>query len=424
MSMIPLTHVCRYWRDSIISTPENWTLIRNRWLKLAKLSLERAKAAPLAIHLHVQLDRKFVDLLRSHVESIESLSYRGYSVLGGLIKALPNFPKSTPKLRSLALEERSRPDLRLLNPFEFSTDTMLRELPLSHVPLLPSLLSLRSLTKFFLFDTHFDLHVDTLLNFLEENRSLESASLMATFTKPSLTHSRRRTPVGNRLQHLLLSGHSAVDLRPLISGIALRKGATLALDLSGAEALARIFSGVPTTHLSNLSSPTSMEYRQSPRKIRLIGADGSFSCYDRGSTKTSFEEFPHLPLASVRELRLQCCGSRILTEFRLSFSPSLEVLAIHGGSSISFLSPEPSTSTPSPSLRTLAFMDCVITKDFMATLTQIALHRKNSTSKSLHRVVIVGSKWQFPPRASVQRLREYVPIVEVLMGREFPKDLS
>src|SRR5882762_10368238 len=50
-SIIPLTHVCRYWRDSIISMPENWALISSDWRKLAELSLERAKAAPLSVRL-------------------------------------------------------------------------------------------------------------------------------------------------------------------------------------------------------------------------------------------------------------------------------------------------------------------------------------------------------------------------------------
>ena len=45
-SIIPLTHVCRYWRESIISTPKNWMLISSEQEGLAALSLERCKAAP------------------------------------------------------------------------------------------------------------------------------------------------------------------------------------------------------------------------------------------------------------------------------------------------------------------------------------------------------------------------------------------
>ena len=64
-------------------------------------------------------------------------------------------------------------------------------------------------------------------------------------------------------------------------------------------------------------------------------------------------------------------------------------------------------------------MDCDIAEDFLAHLAQIALYREK-----LRRVVIIDSNGQFPPAASIQRLRECVPVVEVLEGKEFPKDLS
>jgi len=43
-SIFSLTHVYRYWRDSIISSSDSWTLIFSEWKDLAALSLERAKA--------------------------------------------------------------------------------------------------------------------------------------------------------------------------------------------------------------------------------------------------------------------------------------------------------------------------------------------------------------------------------------------
>ena len=388
------------------------------------MSLERAKEAPLVIHLEFRLERGFLDLLRPHVQSITSLSCEGYSVVEELAQALPHFPESTPKLRSLALEDRSsRTKWGLVDQFEFSTHTMLKELSLSYVPLLPSILSLRTLTKFSLCDRDFQLPLDTLLSFLEENRSLESATFEIMFAEPSLSHSQRRTPVGNGLRHLSIMASEAANIRPLISNIALQEGATLTLELYGKGGITEIFSGVSLMHLSNLSSPTFMEYRHSSRSIRLLGVDGCFSYNGYRDPKIPFEGFPLLPLASVRELHLKCCGSWILADFCPSFFPSLEVLAIDRGSSISFLSPELPSSTPSPLLKTLAFLDCVITEDFMAILAQIALRRKNDVSTSLHRVVIIDSGCEFPPDASVERLREYVPIVEVFRGKEFPKDL-
>lgn len=60
----------------------------------------------------------------------------------------------------------------------------------------------------------------------------------------------------------------------------------------------------------------------------------------------------------------------------------------------------------------------------MDKLEQVALDRERHTSSSLHRVVIVSSKGQFPSADSVGRLRKYVPNVEVLEGKELPEDLS
>ena len=45
-AIIPLTRVCRYWGESIISIPENWTMVFSHRRNFVALSLERAKAAP------------------------------------------------------------------------------------------------------------------------------------------------------------------------------------------------------------------------------------------------------------------------------------------------------------------------------------------------------------------------------------------
>ncbi|KAF9784626.1 hypothetical protein BJ322DRAFT_1109338 [Thelephora terrestris] len=49
--IVKLTHVCRYWRESIASDPQNWTQISNLRKGLTALALKRAKAAPLQVTL-------------------------------------------------------------------------------------------------------------------------------------------------------------------------------------------------------------------------------------------------------------------------------------------------------------------------------------------------------------------------------------
>lgn len=107
-SVVPLTHVCQYWRNSVVSTPDNWTPISSEREDLAALSLERAKAAPLTVHLDLsrpesKIDSSFLKLLQPHTQKIRSLFIPGIFASKELVRVLPNFPKSMPDLQSLIL---------------------------------------------------------------------------------------------------------------------------------------------------------------------------------------------------------------------------------------------------------------------------------------------------------------------------------
>ena len=441
--IIPLTHVCKYWRNSIISAPENWTRISNCRTKLAELSLERAKAAPLEVSITFGFGNRSFDLLLPHAHKVVSLECDGLTAMEELAQALPNFPKSMPKLQSLSLSSHTYNDRgRVIDPFDFSTHTTLRKLSLYDFPLLPSFLGLRALTEFNLLATGRSLHVDTLLRFLEENQSLEHASLNVNFEDASLSRPRRQIPIKSTLQYLLVFCGDEGVAKLLISNIALRKGATLELTHARCGAFERILSGVSTTHLPGLSSPISMEYQLSPRRIQLLGTDGSSFMYASGEGPPLLGvEFPVLRLANMREIRFKCYRSWVPSHLHLSSFPSLEILAVGAHDtgdlfaydddspfdlftprgSLSPVLPDPRSS---PSLKTLAFLDRAITEDFMAKLTRVALDRRNHTSTSLRRVVIMNSEGRFPSVGSIKRLRKYVSIVELLEGKELPKGLS
>ncbi|KAF9784676.1 hypothetical protein BJ322DRAFT_1109382 [Thelephora terrestris] len=429
-SIVPLTHVCRFWRDSIISTSEIWALISNERMELTELSLERAKALPLTVHLRLGKKGKRgpINLLLPHVEKI--VSFGCVNPKAEELTRLLDFPKSMPKLRSLSLERAEPIGQNLpIDSFDFSTHFRLRELSLHNFLIVPSFLSLRTLTKLILWDRNIRIHVDVLLSFLEQNYSLESVSLTIKFEEPSLCHSHRKTPVGNGLYHLSITSDDTTSIRALISGIALQGGGALRISLNGNDAgetgLTGVISGVSTNHLPNLSSPIYMEYAPFPRRITLVGPNGSFWYGGSLPTEGPFPEFPLLPLASIRELRLvfrkHCALECALEQFRLSSFPSLEILAVNYG--VSFLSTVLPDSTSSPSLRTLALLDCKISEEFMNQLAQVALDRENA-STSLRRVVIIDSEGQFPSATSVERLRGCVSVVELLEGKEFPEDLS
>ena len=432
-SIVPLTHVCQYWRDSIISTPDNWTSISNEWEGLAVLSLERAKAAPLAMHLDMyKLDPtkhpRLHKLLLSHIQYTRSLYATGIST-ANLAQNLPDFPKSMPNLRSLTLMNGigGQVDWPQLDPFDFSAHT-LRDLSLRNVPLHPPFLSIRTLMELTIVDYHSNLHLDVLLDFLEENHSLESAKLSIGFVEPSLCRSRRQTPIRSRLQHLSISCMDAADGLALISGIALRRGAALEIFYYGGNTkLADLLSGLSTMHLPNLSAPIFMKYRppsKLPTTIRLLGPGGSFGLSGYFYLQNDFRESFPFTLDTIREIRLEYHAPSIPTEILLSSFPSLEVFVISNGACISLvlsaLFPNP---TSSPLLKTLAFLNCVMTEDFMDELAQFASRREKTTSASVHRVVITGSDGGLPSVASIERLRKCVPVVEVTEGHKLPMDL-
>ena len=422
--IVPLTHICQYWRNSIVSTPGNWTLICNERESLAALSLERAKTAPLTIRLNMdKLEMtkhpRFRKILLSHIQYTRSLSLSGFYTTKELTRALPNFPKSMPNLQSMTLmndgpAEQTQP----IDPFNFPSRT-LRVLSLHNIPLYPSFLGAGTLTRLTVVDRYFNIHLDTLLEFLGKSSSLESATLDIEFAKPSPPRSRSQLPIRNRLRHLSIYCYDAMDGQALISSVALSRGAALEIHYNGR--LADLLSGVSMPHLPNLSSPTFMEYRSSSQKsIRWLGPNGSFSlrgCFRLGGV---FDQSPSFPLDSIREFRLEHRAPSIPTEIHLSFFPSLEVLVIEHCICISqVLAALLQNPTYPPSLKTLAFLNCVITEGFMENLARLASERA-----SLRRVVIVGSDGGLPSEALVEWLRKRVPVVEVAEGWELPTDMS
>jgi hypothetical protein len=431
-STVPLTHVCRYWRESIISTPGNWTLVSSERVGLMRLSLERCKTAPIKLWLDMDQVRKkpgFSDSIVPYIQNTETLRLRRISTPDELTRTLPNFPQSMPNLRSLSLSGKPQRD-QSVDPFQPLT------LPLTHLslvnfPLYPTFLSPRTLTDLTLRYPRFDLHLDTLLDFLERNPSLERASLDIRFTRSSFRSSRRQVAIGNRLRNLSITTADVWDNNALISNIALQTGAHLEISLYDRSAgFNGVLSVIYAARLSNLQSPAFMEYHADRRDVRLLGPNGSFSFKRLRGLECPFAEFPLLPLTEVRSFRLirdawKATGfpTNPIT-FPLSSFPALETLAIEYETNISgLLSTVFSNPSSSRSLKTLAFLDCTITEDFMKELAQFASNRKNTTSAWLHHIVIVNSRENLPSVTSIDTLKKYVPVVDARIGKELPADL-
>ena len=309
----------------------------------------------------------------------------------------------------------------------------LTHLSLVFLPLCPFLRRLTTLINLTLHNYRFDLHIDTFLDFLEANLALEHATLDVRFTRPAFRDSLRQVGIVNRLRSLSIRSTAASEINAFMSGIPLRKGTHLKIDLRGRNTgLGRVLSGVPVAHLSNLQSPTSMEYRPDDRSVELLGPNGSF-LFNCASRRTHpFTEFPLLQLAHIKAFRLvrRVLGPREPhTNFpRITFPlldlPDLETLAIECEIAIphllSTLFADPSSS---PSLNTLAFLDCRLDRACMEALTKFASDREKTTSARLYRVVIVSSGRNLPNFASIDALGECVPVVDVRVGKTLPAEL-
>ena len=401
------------------------------------MCLKRAKSAPLDITLHPSStlhlspprgDHSLSDILIPYTQNIKILGV--YYVSASELKTiLPNFPQSMPNLESLTFmswgnkwDQFIGPS-ETIDPFESLART-LKHLSLFRLPLHPSLLKLRTLTKLDLHDFHCKHHLDTLLEFLEENCSLASATLEIMFIEPSLHISRRQNPIRNRLRYLQIVCSDTAEGQALISGIALPKGATLEVygcPTSGSGVgVNDILSGISTTHLLNLPSPTFMEYHAYTRDIRLVGPSGSARFCTRSCSEIPFIEFPLLPLTNIRRLYFDTRwwdmiqpppGPAVFTH--LSFFPALETLTIAHNTDLShLLSPLFSSPASSPSLEGLVFLGCSITEEVMEELTQFASDRKDTTSAWLRRVAIHHREGGFPS-ASVCKLEKHVPVVNL-----------
>ena len=423
--IVPLTHVCQYWRESIITTPANWTLISSSRADLAALSLKRSKDALLQLQLDtasVKRDHEFRDLIAPYIQNIETLLFDGLEAIEDLTQILPNFPQSTPNLRTLVLgtlggEPGWDPSA---DPFELFPDT-LRSLTLYDIPLYPSFLKLKTLTKLSL-NYYTDLTpLETVLDFLEGNQSLENVDLVIDF--PTWM-SRGRTVILGRLRHLSITSSDVLIAGTLISRIPLQGGAHLEVsfrDNGRGMGLYEIMHRISLAPL--IPPPTFMEYGSLTPMVRLVGPNGSFSYHHEGSRGVPFDDLCELPLANIRELRLAHRDPSI--EFHPPSFPVLETLTVQNGTDVSHLFSAlfPNPSFP-PYLKTLGFLDCDITEEFMEELSQFASDRKKTTSAWLHRVVIVHQEGKFPSVASIRELEKHIPIVDVQFGRILPTNLT
>ena len=453
-----MSHVCSYWRESVISVPGVWNWVSSRKISLARLSLERCKAVPLEVSFDICGGNApdFFDLIKPHVQNIKALAIycdKGIRNFDSkTARTLEKFLPSTANLRSLSLSATPEcllgirlHDFRLIShdsddsdPCDkFITSTSpLTHLDLSEIPLYPSIQRVTTLTDLKIHHCYFELDLVIFLDFLEENRSLEYATIRTQFTGLSRLRGSWR-PIQNRLRYLSVSSTGAKDVTALISRIEVQSGAHLEVSCEiSIGGKAHVCPLVSTANLLNLDSPTFMGYLPGGpgvcvRAIRLLGPNGSFTMKRLPGMEVPFTEFPLLPLNDVQTFHLEYQNPAgifsmpgPITFPPLSF-PALETLVIKHGTDMSRLfSAFFSDPSAAPSLTTLAFLDCNLhSRKFMEELALFSADRKGTASAWLRRIVIIDSEGKFPSPTLIGSLREHAPVVDLLVDKGLPLDL-
>ena len=413
-------------------------MISSKSVALTELSLGRCQAASLELWLsmgQVRENPRFTAAITPYMQNTGTLHVHCISTIGELAQALPNFPQSMPNLRSLSFSSdlvRAHQDVST-DPFG-QLPFALTHLSLTSIPLYPSFRRLTTLTNLSIHNHHFDLHLDTLLDFLEANRALQHVNLNLQLAQPAFQNARRRVGIMNNLQGLSICSTSAAEINAFISRIPLQKGARLEIMFHDWSAgLIEVLSDISVTHFSNLQSPTSMEYRPDDRMIELLGPNGGFM-FRCGVPQRSapFVEFSLLQLTDIKAFRLVRRalepGEPHSNLRRITFPPLalrvVEAFTIEHELSVphllSALFADPSVSS---SLKTLGFLDCHLDEACMEALTRFVSDRKNTSSAWLRRIVIVSLRQNLPSAASIDALGEVVPVVDVRVGKTLPADL-
>ena len=432
--IIPLTHVCRYWRNAIISSPRNWASIDNRWKQLIPTCLHRARVVPLTVNIKVsaiERDETFVEAIIPHTSRIDHLSLTGYQSIEAAANVFPTFFTSTMHdLISLELQQSSDP-VELFHsrsvPPAFSIPwklSRLTSLHLTRTPLYPAITSVTSLLDLRLDGYRTPFRFPEFIGFLGANPNLQSIVLDVQFEYPP-SGSEKRVSLP-RLRRLSLTCAVPLDAKMLISSISLPRGVSLEVAGSSTNSFTTLPSFLPSppTQIREILAPImTIKYQYDPGMIQFYGSDSDLS-FRR--SPCGFAPHPELSLftvSTVRELHLKT--SYDLDPSVLSQFPALETLAlvdvVDFSTLFAFLTVEPVLC---PSLKTIGLLDCRLGPRVIRELEEVVVGRRKSTAARLYRIVIVSQAGRFPvDHDLILQLRRSVPCVDVRIDDKLP-DLS
>ena len=432
--IISLTHVCRYWRKAITSSPRNWASIGNGWKRLAPLCLERSGVVPLTVNITVSAikgDKDFLQALLPHTSRISHLSLTGYPSIEEVADDLPDFFASPIlNLTSLELEQtgepaESFPSNEIPAPPLFQHVSKLKSLRLTRTPLYPSLISIRSLVELELVGYTTPFPFGKFIGFLRLNSTLELVVLDTQFVDVPAWIFPARVVSLSHLRQLSFTCAHPIDAKALISSISFPRGVSFEVSSSRTQDSVdpRSFLPSPPTPIRRLLTPiTTIKCQDRPGVTQLYGNNSYFSFRCSGFGPHAYWEFSSFSTTAVREFHVKTSSCHDLS-WPLARLPALETLVLvditsFPHRSLDFLADEP---IPCPSLKTIAFLDCGLDRTMVGELEGVVSRRKDSTAAWLHRVVIVSRFGRLPDRQLIHRLRQFIPRVDVRIDEELPE---
>ena len=416
----------------------SWASISNKWKPLTPLCLERARAVPLAVDITVSdVDEGsyFLQALLPHVARVVHLSLAGYTSIGVVAAGLPGFfASSMPDLTSLELHQTEEPEELFPSsevPPVFESVSKIKFLHLTRTPLYPALFGIASLVELRLIGYTNPFHFETFARFLTSNPNLETAVLDVRFTIGSVRMDPARMISLARLRHLSITCAEPIDAKGLLSRVTLPPGIRLEIEYSGSDqpSLAS-FLPSPTTPIQDILTPiVAIHFGYTRVTHRVLGTNSSFSLSFRGSTYPLSGPDLHLfETTSVREFHLNLTPRDLtpsLLARLMSKLPALETLVIKNGSYWTPRVFDPLATDPllCPSLKTIAFFDCILASEVMREFEGVVVRRKHSAAAWLDRVVFICGTGVLPDYALIRQLRQHVRCVDARVDDKLP-DLS
>ena len=433
--LVALTHVCRGWREQLISRPSLWTSLDCTNVEKTRIYLDRSKASPLDIWLDDEEPPRFLNdaflLTVPHLDRLKSLSLYGSS--NDLLQLTKYFGIPVPLLEELDLRFTCAETPVIQDAIFDGNLSSLRELRLSGVIASLTWTNLSNLTTFALRQVPSNkISVTQLLNCFEHASLLRKIQLRDAFPNSSDAPLERVVPLPH-LKFLAIVAQPAHTI--LLNHLSIPTGASLKQEINFSDDKSPIptYLQKPCTSLENLSHITSVNLSfNSGVFLRLDGPSGTLYVYGNwvGVEAWGPPIMDQRILRSLAQFRIPTVERLTITQCKASLPKKVEkspvytaLLLANNLSSltltecinlpfISTLNPKQNASriVVCPELEELVLY--IQRKDFFYINELLEMVKERASSGAKLSTIRIVSSQEFVPAKEVLKLRNHVSTVE------------